>query len=168
MPGANDTDDGRDDVPERFPKLKGAEYERVNEFVREYSYFTAREWAVLRTAQELRTATGVPYKRIGEELPTVAPFVDEAFSRQNVANCRSRAYDKAQQAGVTFAYATMSDAFDEDEVDELMHGVVDGARLLLEAEGASLDVADEQEAEDRIKETLEEVRAAARDLREQD
>ncbi|MFB6169691.1 MAG: DUF5806 family protein, partial [Haloarculaceae archaeon] len=51
---AGDPTDAQPGVPEdvatydRFKKMDGATYERANEFLRERTYITAREWAIAR------------------------------------------------------------------------------------------------------------------------
>jgi len=150
---------------ERFTRLEGAEYDRVNDFIREHTYLTAREWAILRASQDLRTKTGVPSKRVGEELPSIAPFIDEELSRQNVHNARSRAYEKTVRAGATFIYATMTGAFDGDDVDDIMYDATEKAKLLLEAEGVDLSIDEELAAEQELGAVLQEIREASREVR---
>lgn len=152
----------------RFKKLNGAEYDRVNDFIRNRTYLTAREWAVLRVSQDLRTGTGVPTKRVGKELPEIVPFIKEEFSRQNVHNTRQAAREKTIQAGSTFLYATMSGAFDTDEVDDIMYDATEIARYVLEAEGADISVEQEKQAEEGVRRLLQEIREASRALRNED
>lgn len=156
------------DNRERFTKLDGAEYGRVNEFIRDRTYLTAREWAVLRVSQDLRTGTGVPTKRVGEELPDIVPFVEEQFSRQNVHNTRQSAREKTVMAGATFLYATMSGAFDSEELDDIMYDATEIAKFVLETEGAEVSVDDEIRAEEDVGDRLEEIRRASRELRNED
>ncbi|MFW6321588.1 MAG: DUF5806 family protein, partial [Halohasta sp.] len=54
---------------ERFTKMDGAQYDRVNEFLRDRTYITAREWAIARLCADFRTETGVEMTKIGENLP---------------------------------------------------------------------------------------------------
>ena len=54
---------------ERFKKMDGAQYDRVNDFLRDRTYITAREWAIARLCVDFRTETGVEMTKIGENLP---------------------------------------------------------------------------------------------------
>lgn len=150
-----------DETADRFRKVGDRDYEEVNSFLRSRTFLTAREWAVLRVSQDLRGDGMVPATRVGKELPNVVPFIDEEYSRQNVHNCRQQAYSKTQQAGITFAYAVMSDAFDDEETSDLLGEIVDGARYLLELEGGEMTFEEEQRAERQMKEVLREVRESA-------
>ena len=53
----------------RFSKIDGATYDRANEFLRDRTYITAREWAIARLCSDFRTETGVEMTKIGENLP---------------------------------------------------------------------------------------------------
>ena len=60
-----EADDRNADVPRdvreyaRFSKIDGSTYDRANEFLRERTYITAREWAIARLCTDFRTETGV-------------------------------------------------------------------------------------------------------------
>ena len=146
---------------ERFTKLEGAEYDRMNEFIREHMYLTAREWAVLRVSQDLYSEYGVPTKEVGQRLPEIVPFIEDEYSRQNVHNARQSAREKVIKAGATFLYATMTGAFDADENDDIMYEARERAELFLEAEGADLDFEDEKRVEDRLRDVMRDIRATS-------
>ena len=44
---------------DRFSKIDRASYDRVNKFLRDRTYITAREWAIARLCADFRTATGI-------------------------------------------------------------------------------------------------------------
>lgn len=146
---------------DRFTKLEGAEYDRVNDFLRDRTYLTAREWAVLRVSDDLRSEFGVPTKEVGQRLPDIVPFITDEFSRQNVHNTRAAAKEKAIKAGATFLYATMAGGFDAEETDDIMYEATEVAKFLLETEGASVSVDDEIRAEEDVSDLLREIRRAA-------
>lgn len=79
MPGVPDPDPQENDVPDdvqkyaRFKKMDGAQYDRVNDFLRDRTYITAREWAIARLCSDFRTETGVEMTKIGENLPDLVP-----------------------------------------------------------------------------------------------
>jgi hypothetical protein len=164
-----DTPEG--DVPrdvrkyERFKKMDGARYERVNEFLRDRTYITAREWAIARLCADFRTETGVEMTKIGENLPELVPFMTDTYTPQAVNQARYSFEEKVTKAGATFLYGAMSGFFTAEDLDEMMYEVTEVAKFLLEVEGVDLAVADELEAEDKISEVMREVRASSADLR---
>jgi hypothetical protein len=160
------------DVPEdvrkyeRFKKVDGAEYDRVNEFLRDRTYVTAREWAIARLCADFRTETGVEMTKIGENLPELVPFMTDTYSPQAVNQARSAFEEKVRMAGATFLYGAMSGFFTAEELDDLMYEVTEVAKFLLEVEGVDLAVAEELEAEERVSDVMREVREASSDLRQ--
>ncbi len=150
---------------DRFTKMDGAQYERVNEFLRDRTYITAREWAIARLCADFRTETGVEMTKIGENLPYLVPFMTDTYTPQAVNQARSAFEDKVRQAGATFLYGAMCDFFTADELDDLMYEVTEVAKFLLEVEGVDLTVEEELEAEDRISTVMREVRQSSDELR---
>jgi hypothetical protein len=151
---------------ERFKKMDGAAYDRVNSFLRDRTYITAREWAIARLCVDFRTETGVEMTKIGENLPRLVPFMTDTYTPQAVNQARSSFENKVQQAGATFLYGAMSGFFTAEELDELMYEVTEVAKFLLEVEGVDLSVAEELDAEDRVSEAMREVRESSAELRE--
>jgi hypothetical protein len=170
-------DEGRDptndaaDVPpdvrkyERFKRMDGSEYERVNDFLRERTYITAREWAIARLCVDFRTETGVEMTKIGENLPELVPFMTDTYSPQAVNQARASFEEKVRMAGATFLYGAMSGFFTAEELDDVMYEVTEVAKFLLEVEGVDLAVAEELDAEERVSEVMREVREASEELR---
>ncbi|ELZ33957.1 hypothetical protein C474_03320 [Halogeometricum pallidum JCM 14848] len=152
----------------RFKKMDGAQYDRVNEFLRDRTYITAREWAIARLCSDFRTETGVEMTKIGENLPELVPFMTDTYTPQAVNQARSSFEGKVQKAGATFLYGAMSGFFTAEELDELMYEVTEVAKFLLEVEGVDLSVEDELEAEERISSVMREVRDASADLRREE
>jgi hypothetical protein len=150
---------------DRFEKVDRATYERVNDFLRDRTYITAREWAIARLCADFRTGTGVEMTKIGENLPHLVPFMTDTYSPQAVNQARSAFEEKIHMSGATFLYGAMSGFFTADELDDLMYEVTEVAKFLLEVEGVELSVEEELEAEDRISEVMREVRAASDELR---
>ncbi|WP_123619276.1 DUF5806 family protein [Halorubrum sp. CSM-61] len=169
--GGSDQEPDQPHVPpeirkyERFKKMDGARYERVNEFLRDRTYITAREWAIARLCADFRTETGVEMTKIGENLPELVPFMTDTYTPQAVNQARYSFEEKVTKAGATFLYGAMSGFFTAEDLDEMMYEVTEVAKFLLEVEGVDLAVADELEAEDRISEVMREVRASSADLR---
>ncbi|WP_311173896.1 DUF5806 family protein [Halobellus ordinarius] len=166
-----DGPDADDDTPAdvrkyaRFKKVDGAQYDRVNDFLRDRTYITAREWAIARLCADFRTETGVEMTKIGENLPELVPFMTDTYTPQAVNQARSSFEDKVRKSGATFLYGAMSGFFTAEELDELMYDVTEIAKFLLEVEGVDLSVEEELEAEDRISTVMREVREASADLR---
>ena len=164
---ADESDDLPPDVRkyERFKKMDGARYERVNEFLRDRTYVTAREWAIARLCADFRTETGVEMTKIGENLPELVPFMTDTYTPQAVNQARYSFEEKVTKSGATFLYGAMSGFFTAEDLDEMMYEVTEVAKFLLEVEGVDLAVADELEAEDRISEVMREVRASSAEIR---
>jgi len=143
---------------ERFSKIEGGTYDRANEFLRERTYITAREWAIARLCADFRTETGVEMTKIGENLPELVPFMTDTYSPQAVNQARASFEEKVRTAGATFLYGAMSDFFTAEELDDVMYEAAEVAKFLLEVEGAELSVEEELAAEDRVSELMREVR----------
>ena len=170
--GSGTGTDGPDDaVPSdvreyaRFSKIDGATYDRANEFLRERTYITAREWAIARLCADFRTETGVEMTKIGENLPELVPFMTDTYSPQAVNQARSSFDEKVRKAGATFLYGAMCDFYTAEELDELMYEITEVAKFLLEVEGVELTVDEELEAEERISSVMREVRESSAALR---
>ncbi|MFB6123325.1 MAG: DUF5806 family protein [Haloferacaceae archaeon] len=167
-----DSTDGENRVPEdvrkyeRFKKIDGSQYDRVNDFLRDRTYITAREWAIARLCADFRTETGVEMTKIGENLPELVPFMTDTYTPQAVNQARASFEDKVRQAGATFLYGAMCGFFTAEELDEMMYEVTEVAKFLLEVEGVDLAVAEELDAEDRISQVMREVRESSADLRD--
>lgn len=141
----------------RFERLEGADYDRVNEFLREYVTFTAREWALARLCADFRTKTGVEMKTVGENLPDLVPFMDDRYTRQSVYGARRSFEEKVREAGATFLYGAYSGFFTADEFDDIAYEATEVAKFLLEAEGARLPHDREAAVEARVRTALEAV-----------
>ena len=150
----------------RFKKMDGAQYDRVNEFLRDRTYVTAREWAIARLCSDFRTETGVEMTKIGENLPELVPFMTDTYTPQAVNQARSSFDEKVRKAGATFLYGAMCDFYTAEELDDVMYEVTEVAKFLLEVEGVDLSVEDELEAEERISSVMREVREASKELRD--
>ncbi|MFB6135736.1 MAG: DUF5806 family protein [Halobacteriaceae archaeon] len=153
---------------DRFQKMDGAQYERVNEFLRDRTYVTAREWAIARLCADFRTETGVEMTKIGENLPELVPFMTDTYTPQAVNQARSAFEEKVRKAGATFLYGAMCDFFTADELDDVMYEATEVAKFLLEVEGVDLSVDEELEAEERISSVMREVRRSSDELRSGD
>lgn len=149
----------------RFKKVDRAEYDRVNRFLRDRTYITAREWAIARLCADFRTETGVEMTKIGEHLPELVPFMTESYSPQAVNQARHAFEEKVRKAGATFLYGAMCDFFTAEQLDDVLYEATEVARFLLEVEGVELDLDEELAAEDRIATVMREVGAASEELR---
>ncbi len=150
---------------ERFKKVDGAQYDRVNDFLRDRTYITAREWAIARLCADFRTETGVEMTKIGENLPRLVPFMTDTYSPQAVNQARASFKEKVRMSGATFLYGAMSGFFTAEELDEMMYEVSEIAKFLLEVEGVDLSVDEELEAEERISSVMRDVRSASEEFR---
>jgi len=150
---------------DRFSKMDRSTYDRVNEFLRDRTYITAREWAIARLCSDFRTATGVEMTKIGEHLPQLVPFMTDTYSPQAVNQARSAFEGKVRKSGATFLYGAMSGFFTADQLDDVMYEVTEIAKFLLEVEGVDLTVDEELAAEERISSVMRDVRQASEELR---
>ncbi|PSP26014.1 hypothetical protein BRC64_12260 [Halobacteriales archaeon QH_10_67_22] len=150
---------------DRFKKIDGGTYDRANEFLRERTYITAREWAIARLCADFRTETGVEMTKIGKNLPELVPFMTDTYTPQAVNQARASFEDKVHTAGATFLYGAMCDFFTAEELDDVMYEATEVAKFLLEVEGVELSVEEELEAEDRISEVMRDVREHSAALR---
>jgi hypothetical protein len=153
---------------ERFKKIDGARYDRANEFLRDRTYVTAREWAIARLCADFRTETGVEMTKIGENLPELVPFMEDTYTPQAVNQARAAFESKVRKAGATFLYGAMCDFFTAEELDDIMYEATEVAKFLLEVEGVDLSVDEELEAEERISSVMREVREASAELRREE
>ena len=149
----------------RFSKIDGATYDRANEFLRDRTYITAREWAIARLCADFRTETGVEMTKIGENLPHLVPFMTDTYSPQAVNQARASFEEKVKKSGATFLYGAMCDFFTAEELDDLMYEITEVAKFLLEVEGVELTVEEELDAEERISSVMREVRESSAALR---
>ena len=150
---------------DRFDRLDGAEYDRVNEFLRDCVAFTAREWAIARLCADFRTGTGVEMTEIGENLPDLVPFMDDEYTRQAVYQARNSFEEKVREAGTTFLYGAYADFLTADEVDDIAYEATETARFLIEVEGTTLSRDAETDVENRVQRAMESVHEASTELR---
>jgi Family of unknown function (DUF5806) len=149
----------------RFTKMDGAAYDRVNGFLRDRTYVTAREWAIARLCADFRTETGVEMTKIGNNLPELVPFMTDTYSPQAVNQARVAFEEKVTKSGATFLYGAMSGFFTAEELDELMYEVTEVAKFLLEVEGTDLAASEELDVEDRISDVMRDVRRSSERFR---
>jgi hypothetical protein len=150
---------------DRFTKIEESTYDRANEFLRERTYITAREWAIARLCADFRTETGVEMTKIGDNLPELVPFMTDTYSPQAVNQARASFEEKVRTSGATFLYGAMSDFFTAEELDDVMYEATEVAKFLLEVEGVDLSVEAELAAEEQVTEVMEEVRQHSAALR---
>ena len=161
---AGDGGDRSPGVPEdvrtydRFTKIEGSTYDRANEFLRERTYITAREWAIARLCADFRTETGVEMTKIGEHLPDLVPFMTDTYSPQAVNQARASFEEKVRTSGATFLYGAMCDFFTAEKLDDVMYEATEVAKFFLEVEGVDLPVEEELAAEERVTEVMKDVR----------
>ncbi|HJJ30535.1 MAG TPA: DUF5806 family protein [Methanocorpusculum sp.] len=139
---------------QKFKKVDGATYRKVNVFLRKRTYITAREWAIARLCSDFKTPYGAEMTFIGENLPELCPFMEEPYSPQAVNQARSAFKKKVRKSGATFFYGAMCGFFTLDELDDILFESSEVARFLLEIEGTTLEIDDEIDIEDKISEIM--------------
>ncbi|HUK38990.1 MAG TPA: DUF5806 family protein [Methanomicrobiales archaeon] len=151
---------------QKFKKVDGATYDKVNAFLRKRTYVTAREWAIARLCADFKTTGGSEMTFIGEHLPELVPFMTDTYTPQAVNQARSAFRRKVKKAGATFFYGAMCGFFTAEELDDILFEASEVAKFLLEVEGTSLDIDEEISTEDRITDVMRNVaESAARVLR---
>ena len=146
---------------QKFKKVDGATYLRVNQFLRKHTHITAREWAIARLCTDFRTRNGAEMTFIGQHLPELVPFMQETYSPQAVNQARNAFKQKVTKSGATFFYGAMCGFFTSEELDDLLFEASEVARFLLEVERSSLDIDEEIDIEDRIYTVMRSVAEAA-------
>ena len=89
---------------QKFKKVDGAAYRKVNLFLRKRTYITAREWAIARLCADFKTPYGAEMTFIGQHLPELCPFMEEPYSPQAVNQARSSFKRHFSDIGNTVGY----------------------------------------------------------------
>lgn len=153
---------------ERFKKLEKEDYEDVNNFLREKTYITAREWAISRLCADFRTETGIEMKKIGENLPELVPFMQDTYTPQAVNQARSSFIDKIKKSGATFLYGSMSGLFSSKELDKTINESIETARFLIEIEGDNVDKSQVEKSQRMVASAMREVLDSSKKIREKE
>jgi hypothetical protein len=146
---------------QKFKKVDGATYQKVNTFLRKRTYVTAREWAIARLCADFKTTSGSEMTFIGEHLPELVPFMTDTYTPQAVNQARNAFKRKVKKAGATFFYGAMCGFFTAEELDDILFEASEVAKFLLEVEGTSLDIDEEISIEDRITDVMRNVAESA-------
>ncbi|HVN65220.1 MAG TPA: DUF5806 family protein [Methanomicrobiales archaeon] len=163
MPEQEGTEDAQ--KYQKFKKVDGAAYEKVNTFLRRRTYVTAREWAIARLCADFKTTGGSEMTFIGEHLPELVPFMTDTYTPQAVNQARSAFKRKVKKAGATFFYGAMCGFFTAEELDDILFEASEVAKFLLEVEGTNLEIDEEISIEDRITDVMRNVAESAAKLR---
>lgn len=146
---------------QKFKKVDGATYQKVNAFLRKRTYVTAREWAIARLCADFKTTSGSEMTFIGEHLPELVPFMTDTYTPQAVNQARSAFKRKVKKSGATFFYGAMCGFFTAEELDDILFEASEVAKFLLEVEGTRLDIDEEISIEDRITHVMRNVAESA-------
>ncbi len=149
---------------QKFKKVDGAAYRKVNLFLRKRTYITAREWAIARLCADFKTPYGAEMTFIGQHLPELCPFMEEPYSPQAVNQARSSFKRKVKKSAATFFYGAMCGFFTLDELDDILFEANEVAKFFLEIEGTSLEIDDEIEIEDKISEIMKKLGDSANQM----
>lgn len=91
--------------------------------------------------------------------------MDPEYSQQAINEARKVFDRKVRRAMTTAIYGSMADFYTSDELDDLMYESTEKTKLLLEAEGADVDVEAEIEAEDAIADAMQTIHRRSEVLR---
>lgn len=151
---------------ERYKRIDSVEYERINEFLRDHTSITAREWAIACLCRDFNTETGVRMTFIGENLPELVPFMTDTYSPQAVNQARHSFDGKAQEAANTFFYAMLTGRYSIEEIESVLDEARETAEFLIEAEtGSAPD--DQPEVEQAVADAMVSVWNTSRALTEE-
>ncbi|MDO5845862.1 MAG: DUF5806 family protein [Methanocorpusculum sp.] len=149
---------------QKFKKVDGAAYARVNIFLRKRTYITAREWAIARLCADFKTPYGAEMTFIGQHLPELCPFMEETYTPQAVNQARNAFKQKVKKSAATFFYGAMCGFFTLDELDDILFEGNEVAKFLLEIEGTNLEIDDEIDIEDKISDIMKKLGESANTL----
>ena len=149
---------------QKFKKVDGAAYRKVNLFLRKRTYITAREWAIARLCADFKTPYGAEMTFIGQHLPELCPFMEEPYSPQAVNQARSSFKRKVKKSAATFFYGAMCGFFTLDELDDILFEANEVAQFFLEIEGTTVEIDDEIEIEDKISEIMKKLGDSANQM----
>ncbi len=130
----------------KFKKMDNKSYSDVTRFLKKTTHLTAREWVVARMCADFKNLSNHSEMTwIGENLPELVPFMDEAYSRQEVSNARSSFMKKVHRSGTTFFYAYYAGLITQEEMLFIIHQMVKDIKKLMDTEGS--EVAEEHASE---------------------
>jgi hypothetical protein len=124
---------------QKFKKMDNKSYSDVTRFLKETTHLTAREWVTARLCADFKNLSNQSEMTwIGENLPSLVPFMDEGYSRQEVSNARSSFKKKVQRSGSTFFYAYYAGLIAQDEMITIIHKIVVDIKKLMDTEGSEV------------------------------
>ncbi|MDG6242857.1 MAG: DUF5806 family protein [Methanolobus sp.] len=123
----------------KFKKMDNKSYSDVTRFLKKSTHLTAREWVIARMCADFKNLSDHSEMTwIGENLPAMVPFMDEAYSRQEVSNARASFKKKVQRSGTTFFYAYYAGLITQEEMISMIHQMVKDIRKLMDTEGSEV------------------------------
>ncbi|MDO5828686.1 MAG: DUF5806 family protein [Methanocorpusculum sp.] len=149
---------------QKFKKVDGETYRKVNVFLRKRTYITAREWALARLCADFKTPYGAEMTFIGEHLPELCPFMQEPYSPQAVNQARNSFKKKVRKSAATFLYGAMCGFFTPEELDDILFEANEVSKFFLEIEGTTLELDEEIDIEDKISRIMKNLGSSARTM----
>lgn len=149
---------------QKFKKVDGETYRKVNVFLRKRTYITAREWALARLCADFKTPYGAEMTFIGEHLPDLCPFMQEPYSPQAVNQARNSFKKKVRKSAATFLYGAMCGFFTPEELDDILFEANEVSKFFLEIEGTTLELDEEIDIEDKISRIMKNLGSSARTM----
>ncbi|WP_407354769.1 DUF5806 family protein [Methanolobus sp. WCC5] len=123
----------------KFKKMDNKSYSDVTRFLKGTTHLTAREWVIARMCADFKNLSNHSEMTwIGENLPDMVPFMDEAYSRQEVSNARASFKKKVQRSGTTFFYSYYAGLITQEEMISMIHQMVKDIRKLMDTEGSEV------------------------------
>ena len=124
---------------QKFKKMDNKSYSDVTRFLKETTHLTAREWVTARLCADFKNLSNQSEMTwVGEHLPEIVPFMDEAYSRQEVSNARASFKKKVQRSGSTFFYAYYAGLITQEEMLAIIHKIVVDIKKLMDTEGSEV------------------------------
>lgn len=133
----------------RFQKFDRKKYTEVNDTLKQLTHLTAREWAIARLCADFKDRGRSQMTWIGENLPELVPFMNEAYSRQDVASAEAAFKRKVVRSGTTFFYAYYAGLISLEEMLQMVQSIIRNIEELKRIEGSD-PVADETSTDVQI------------------
>jgi hypothetical protein len=131
---------------EKFRKLDKMEYSKITRFLKKNTLLTTREWLIANLCADFKNSKGgSQMKWIGENLPRLAPFMKEPYTRQEVSNAQAAFKKKVRRCATTFIYAYYAGLITQEETLDMIHQIVKDSRQLIET--AEKEVSEDHDEE---------------------
>lgn len=144
---------------EKYKKIDKDSYGSINDFLKERSLLTTREWMFSEIAIGFRREGdgAVPMTEVGQNLPEIFPFMDEEYSASEVSNAKNSFEKKVERAGVTFLYSIKKGSINDEKLEQILTNIATSIREIRE-------VLDEEPSEEVLEELPSELKQIVEEI----